>query len=87
MNKENDKQESRRMLILSYRIQEVKPNFVQNFEILGAVVPKESLTQMSVLHLSERWKKEKQGKINHSILLFFYTKDFNPLWVYTKFED
>ena len=30
---------------------------------------------------------ENEGKINHSIFFFFYTIDYNPLWVYTKFED
>ena len=58
-------------------------NTGQTFEILGLIVPEKSLTQIS-LHLTFEWqweneKMEKEGKINHSILLFFIITEFNPL--------
>ena len=42
------------------------------------------------LHRSERWKNrkfEKEGKINISNLIFFYTINLTILQVYTNFED
>ena len=64
---------------------------VQTFKILGFIVPEKTLIQTS-LCLTFEWqmekrKMEKEGKINPSILLFFYTIDFNPLYLYTKIES
>ena len=57
------------------------PMFVQTFKILGLIVPEKSLTQISLcLTFSDRWKRnklEREGKINISILFFFYTLDCN----------
>ena len=54
------------------------PIFVPNFEILGAVVPKRSLIQISLCiplewEMEKREKKVKRSLRNFSIVVFFYT--------------
>ena len=77
-----------RLLVLSYN--KSYPMFLPNFKILGAVVLEKSLTQIS-LCIALEWEMEKrtkkESKINFSNVVFFYTIFFNPLYVYTKFEN
>ena len=54
------------------------PIFVQTFKILGLIVPEKSYLTFDK-QMEKGKKMEKEGKINHSILLFFYTLGFNPL--------
>ena len=53
--------------------------FVQTFKILGLIASEKSLTQSRLD--GKRKQMEKDGKINHSILLFFYTIEFNCLYM------
>ena len=59
--------------------------FVPNFEILGAVGPEKSLTQISISldwNESPHGKKEKgkkEVKRNFNIVVFFYTRYFSRL--------
>ena len=54
--------------------------FVQTSKILGLIVPENTWHKIAyALHLIDRWKMEKEGKINHSILCSSFTQDFNPL--------
>ena len=50
-----------RMLILTYMIQLVIPNVCTNFKILGAVVPKKSLTNIFIGE-KEKWKNKGNDK-------------------------
>ena len=77
-------------LILFYTIQQVIPNICTKFqnprrssswEIFWHKFP-------YVLQWRERWKyHKKKAKINHRILVFFFTIYLALLKVYTKFED
>ena len=62
--------------------------FVPNFKILGAV-PEKSLTQISLcITLEQEMEKRKKTKSKKiSALWFAFTRYFNPLFVYKKFED
>ena len=72
---------SRRMLILSYTIQQ--PNVCTNFQNPRSYSSREIFdTNLPVLYLSDRLKKEtmeKDGQKNDSFLVFFYTIEFNLL--------
>ena len=65
--------------------------FVPNFKSLGQVVPKKSLTKISIFITLEREIEKgqivKKAKINLSILVLFTVIHFVVLLVYTKFED
>ena len=65
-----------RMLILSYTIQVVVPNF----KVLGAVVPEKPLTQTSLcITLEGRMeKRSKEGKINFNIVGFLLHNMLQP---------
>ena len=63
------------------------PSFVPNFKILGQVVPKKSLTEISIFIILEweieKGKKEKEGKNKSQRLVFFFSNTFGcPHCVY-----
>ena len=61
--------------------------FAPNFKIPGAVVAEKS--DKISLCITLEWeirKGKKKDKINFCIMVFFYTINFNPLQMYTKFE-
>ena len=75
-NKGNDKQEDADSLLHNKSNQ----MFVQNFKILGFIDPEKSFdTNCPMSYFCVTVGKKKKMKINHSLLLFFYTIDFNPL--------
>ena len=75
------------MLILCYTIQQVKPNVCTNTQNPRSYSSREIFeTNFPVLHLSDRWKKEKK-KWENKAKQNAYTIEFNSLYVYIKIDD
>ena len=77
-------------LILCYTVQLVIPNLSTKFENPRSGSAKKSLTENLHMHYigeMEKGKFEKEGKINISSLIFFYTIYLATLKVHRKFED
>ena len=55
--------------------------------MLGIVVPKIFEHKCNTLELEMEKMGKKKAKINLSILVFLYTINFNPLYMYTKYVD
>ena len=77
------------MVILFYTLQQVIPNICTKFQNPRHSSPWEIFdTNFPMYYIGVReGKMEKEGKINHRILIFFPTIYLAPLKVYTKFED